>query len=276
MLPNPNYRNKSLDFWANVKLLSQHIGYTDRKTQSIKIPTAEEILTVYDKLRFSKQKIVTHKNDPSRYLNDLLEYFDYRAILLNHTVKNNLMDEIQAKKEFDLLRKKVKSTCPIPMNKQKGKKRAPAFFTGMINMLIEKNLDGEKCDYDPKELTTFSKDSYPEIVMSRRVDGAYPSILNPKAIWEIKEYYYTTTFGSRIADAVYESLLDGYELNQVKQKLNINVKHYLYADAYYTWWELGGKSYLCRIIDMLNMGYVTEVIFGKEIFQRIPIIVKDW
>ena len=31
------------------------------------------------------------------------------------------------------------------------------------------------------------------------------------ALWEIKEYYYTTTFGSRVADGVYETLLDGLE-----------------------------------------------------------------
>jgi hypothetical protein len=146
----------------------------------------------------------------------------------------------------------------------------------MINMLIESNLKGKKCNFDPKELNTFTHCNRPGIVMARRVDGAYPSTLNPKTIWEIKEYYYTTTFGSRIADGVYESLLDGYELNEVQKTLGISVKHYLFVDAYETWWELGGKSYLCRLIDMLHMGFIDEVIFGKEIFERIPKIVKTW
>ncbi|MSP97397.1 MAG: tetratricopeptide repeat protein [Betaproteobacteria bacterium] len=41
------------------------------------------------------------------------------------------------------------------------------------------------------------------------------------------------------------------------------------------WWECG-RSYLCRMIDMLHMGYVDEVIFGKEVTERIPDLVHEW
>jgi hypothetical protein len=97
------------------------------------------------------------------------------------------------------------------------------------------------------------------------------------AVWEIKEYYYTTTFGSRVADGVYESLLDGLELEEIRAdtKGKIDIKHYLMVDAHYTWW-IKGRSYLCRIIDMLHMGYVDEVLFGSEVSERIPAIVKGW
>lgn len=37
-----------------------------------------------------------------------------------------------------------------------------------------------------------------------------------------------------------------------------------------------GRSYLCRIIDMLHMGYVDEVLFGYEVVERLPEIVKEW
>ncbi len=33
---------------------------------------------------------------------------------------------------------------------------------------------------------------------------------------------------------------------------------------------------LCRIIDMLHMGYVDEVLFGYEVVERLPNIVKEW
>jgi len=46
-------------------------------------------------------------------------------------------------------------------------------------------------------------------------------------------------------------------------------------DSHYTWWECG-RSYLCRVIDMLHMGYVDEVLFGKEIVDRLPAIVDEW
>jgi len=105
--------------------------------------------------------------------------------------------------------------------------------------------------------------------------GAFPSVNNPIAVWEVKEYYYTTTFGSRVADSVYESLLDGLELEELRQSEGVRVRHYLMLDAHYTWWECG-RSYLCRILDMLHMGYVDEVLFGYEVVERLPTLVSEW
>lgn len=95
------------------------------------------------------------------------------------------------------------------------------------------------------------------------------------AIWEIKEYYYTTTFGSRVADGVYETLLDGFELKEAEENVKMKVKHYLMVDDHFTWWALG-RSYLCRIIDMLHMGFIDEALFGKEVVDRLPTLVKEW
>jgi hypothetical protein len=50
---------------------------------------------------------------------------------------------------------------------------------------------------------------------------------------------------------------------------------WLTVDAHYTWWDCG-KSYLCRIVDMLHMGYVDEVLFGREVVSEMPRIVKEW
>lgn len=52
------------------------------------------------------------------------------------------------------------------------------------------------------------------------------------------------------------------------------VKHVYLIDAHYTWW-IQGKSYLCRIIDMINMGLADEVLFGKEVVDRWPVLVKE-
>lgn len=111
--------------------------------------------------------------------------------------------------------------------------------------------------------------------MSRRVDGSFPKVINPVALWEIKEYYYTTSFGSKVADAVYETMLDGYELIEVRKSLNVDIKHYLMIDGKLTWWKMG-RSYLCRLIDTMHMGLITEVLFGKEVLERIPELTKEW
>jgi len=142
-------------------------------------------------------------------------------------------------------------------------------------MLVEANAGKTPCDYDPRQLTTVTTNGAPLRTLARRVDGAFPSVVNPTAIWEIKEYYYTTTFGSRVADGVYETLLDGMELEELHEHENIKVSHCLMIDAHYTWWDCG-KSYLCRIIDMIHMGYVDEVLFGYEVVERLPTLVKEW
>ena len=107
------------------------------------------------------------------------------------------------------------------------------------------------------------------------MDGAFPSVIDPIAIWEIKEYYFTTTFGSRVADGVYETQLDGWELWEANLNINRKVFHYLIADAYLTWW-IQGRSYLCRLFDSMHMGLVDEVLFGKEVLTRIPQLARQW
>lgn len=94
-------------------------------------------------------------------------------------------------------------------------------------------------------------------------------------ILEIEEYYYTTTFGSRVADGVYETLLDGMELEELEAAAQRKVQYVLFIDGHFTWWQCG-RSYLCRMIDMLHMGYVDEVVFGREVLTRLPALAKVW
>lgn len=278
MKANKIFLNSSPDFWANVKLLSQHIGYTQRgKNSLIKIPTSIEIKNAYKELSLDELALTSEK-DNKILIDLLLNYFEYRANSLNNIVSNNLMNKEEATSKFkELLKehKNLKLNCPLPENKQKNEKSGYALLTCMVNILIAKELKKLNCNYDPHSLSYFIKDSYLVRTLSRRIDGAFPDIINPISLWEIKEYYNTTTFGSRIADGVYETIMDGMELNELYDKTNIKVDHLLIVDAYDTWW-LKGKSYLCRMIDMLNMGLVSEVIFGKEIFSRLPILVKEW
>ncbi|MNZ88097.1 hypothetical protein D3C78_1069800 [compost metagenome] len=185
------------------------------------------------------------------------------------------MKKDQAEEAFNQLHDQLRPNCPLPLNKQKAEKRNYAFLTGMVNMLVEANIGAHNCDYDPRSLTTVTHNRMPLRTLSRRVDGAFPAVINPIAIWEIKEYYYTTTFGSRVADGVYESLLDGMELTELEQAGHQRVHHMLVVDDYFTWWECG-RSYLCRIIDMLHMGYIDEVIFGREVLHRLPVLVREW
>jgi len=161
------------------------------------------------------------------------------------------------------------------MNKQKGDKAHPAYMVGIINMLTEQNLRGRSFADDPRGLAVVTKDGRPLRTFSRLMDGAYPSIVDPYSVWEIKEYYGTTTFGSRVADGVYETMLDGHEFDELRLLEKRKVYHYLIVDDRFTWWDCG-RSYLCRIVDMLHQGLVDEALFGREVFTRWPAIVREW
>lgn len=272
MQPIPRFLRKPKSFWASVRSLSQHIGYS--KSNLIIVPTPKQMATAFAELKLDPEKII--KADVATPLAiELSEYFKERARILKTVVEPSLMTGEQAKELFTKLHKEYRPKCPIPMNKQKGEKRAAAFLTALVNMMIEKNAVGNSVNYDPRELVTITRDLEPLRTLARRVDGAFPSVINPVAVWEIKEYYYTTTFGSRVADGVYETLLDGMELEELREHENIDVKHYLMVDAHYTWWTCG-KSYLCRMFDMLHMGYVDEILFGREVVSELPRIVAEW
>lgn len=74
---------------------------------------------------------------------------------------------------------------------------------------------------------------------------------------------------------MYETLLDGLELEELREHESVRVDHVLFVDSHYTYWKCG-RSYLCRMIDMLNMEYVGEIFFGKEVVTELPRRVTEW
>lgn len=207
-----------------------------------------------------------------------------RADLLNRFAESMLMDAEMASEEFrnwERLHRANHYFCKLPLNKQKGAMKQVAFFTAIINIVAEqtiREITGNSrslgFDDDPRSLAYIWDDDRKIIgASSRRFDGAYPSIESPKLVWEIKEYYYATTFGSRVADGVYETQLDGFEFNELYERTGKKVYHVLFIDAYRTWW-VQGKSYLCRLVDAMNSGVVDEVIVGREVLTRWPELLR--
>ncbi len=323
-------------FWAFVRTISEEVHYTERGKDAIKVPTLAEMSAALSNLGLNAASV--QENEKATQLGTrLLDYLAHRASALKE-VKGQLNTATDAAKMFEEVKARCPHVCNVPMNKQKNEKKALAYFTGAITMLLEERLEvlsplktlvievdesdarsnwltrqdlrvlGPKsyvdtlikgarikfarrgrqkvyhpgdvqvfrphCDYDPRTLTTVTVDDQPFRTLSRRIDGAYPSPVNPVAIWEIKEYYYTESFGSRVADGIYETLLDGAELQEL-QTVGHHVRHYLFVDGYKTWWE-DGKPYLCRLVDSLHMKYVDEVLFGREVLTRIPELAAEW
>lgn len=272
MRPEARFLMQPKSFWAYVRSVSEVVGYSAGGW--IFAPSFEQIVGALDVLGLSSDE-VSEDGVPTAKGQMLLDYFEHRAGVLNDQAPSLLMDADDAAVEFWVMYEQLDPSCPLPMNKQKGEKRTHAFLTGMVNMQIEAHAGEYGCDYDPRRLTTVTRNGYPIRTFARRVDGAFPAAVNPIAVWEIKEYYYTTTFGSRVAGGVYESLLDGLEIEELREHEGIDVKHYLMVDGRYTWWH-SGKSYLCRLVDLLHMGYADEVLFGREVITEMPRLVAEW
>lgn len=270
------FKGMDASFWAFVKYISENLGYTERGEGLVKKYPVSAIKALCDErgINASEDVIV-----------NAAQYSKMRADLLNEFAESMLMDAETASKEFrnwEMLHRAGNYYCKLPLNKQKGAMKQVAFFTAIINIIAEKTIretTGDSSslgfDDDPRGLAYIWDDNRRIIgASSRRFDGAYPSIESPKLVWEIKEYYYATTFGSRVADGVYETQLDGFEFKELYDRTGKKVYHVLFIDAYRTWW-IQGKSYLCRLVDAMNSGVVDEVIVGKEVLTRWPELLRS-
>ena len=244
-------------------------------------PGFASILDAMAKLQLSSlhlQQPLTDDQGPIRpnaYGQLLVDYFHYRADQLNNFVKPKLQTLAQAQAMYARIKAASPPAGRVAMNKQKGDKATESYLTNMVNLLIGSNAESIDYAQDPGWLTTFTKDQLPVRTLARRVDGAFPAIINPVAVWEIKEYYHTRTFGSRVSGGVYETLLDGLELEEMKHEEGIECEHLLIVDALDCWWA-DGRPYLCRMIDSLHMCYVDEILFGTEIEDRLPALTAEW
>lgn len=270
------FRNMVPEFWALVKFTSQELKYTETTTGLVRSYSEEEIIDLLDAREYQVNYSLVQS---------VAEYSRLRASLLNDSVRCNLMTIGEVRTVFESLRTIHTSEnylCKIPMNKQKGDKRHEAYLTAIVNILTERTLreaglfSGTKCFVDDptRYLYAINGKGYLVGAASRRMDGAYPDTINPKLVWEIKEYYGTTSFGSRVADGVYETQLDGYEIADISRRSGNSILHALIVDDYFTWWTKG-KSYLCRLVDILNEGLVDEVIIGREVLTRWPEVLRS-
>ena len=271
-----NFKDMDASFWAFVWFISENIGYSKRGEEKVKSYSVAEIKSKCHQIGI---------NASEEFIEKAVEYSSMRADLLNDFAERMLMDAAASNKEFmnwEQIYRAENFHCKLPLNKQKGEKRQIAFFTAIINIIAEKTIreiTGNKSslgfDDDPRGLSYVLDDNNRIIgASSRRFDGAYPSTINPKIVWEIKEYYYNTTFGSRVADGVYETQLDGFEFKEIYDRTGQKVYHVLFIDAYLTWW-VQGKSYLCRLVDAMNSGLVDEVIVGQEVTTRWPELLRS-
>ncbi len=173
MKAKPKFERQDKAFWAHVRSISQHCGYTEnrelppqefrqtkrgavpkkRKSQKIpsrvKVPSFSEIRAAMEVLNLRHDHLLTATGEPTEAGRLLREYFQHRAEIINGHIQAHLMDATEAEKLYRETLAKHPSDRPPPMNKQKGEKKAIAFLTATTNLLIEAAADGVPCEFDP-------------------------------------------------------------------------------------------------------------------------------
>lgn len=125
MKPNLRFLAQNETFWANVRTISQQAGYTVRGQAMVKVPALEEMAAALRSVQLQTTHLIDKKGRPTALGRKLLEYYDYRADVLNNFVEPRLMDAQRAQSLFNELKPKCWKQCPLPLNKQKGKMKAP-------------------------------------------------------------------------------------------------------------------------------------------------------
>ena len=80
MRADVRFLQQTKEFWANVRTISEKLGYTDRDTRQIKVPTMEKILKGFVALGLRGTHLWDFvEKKPTILGATLLEYFAYRA-----------------------------------------------------------------------------------------------------------------------------------------------------------------------------------------------------
>jgi hypothetical protein len=274
MKPNEKYKPRSGRFWAHVKYLSEQIGYSYRGSKgprgSLRHYDLDTAVNVLHSAFHDERRIKIDEE----FVAEVIGYMNFRTDAITKFVEPVLMTRDQAREEYLKLKDAYRPQLAASFNKQKGEKRHEAYLSSMVQIIAEAEFGHDGFVNDARRLATIWRDGDLYHTFSRRFDGAYPDVRDPLAVWEIKEYYGTTTFGSRVADGVYETLLDGYEIENARQDMGVDVKHYLFIDDRFTWWDCG-RSYLCRMVDMLHSGHVDEIFFGRDVVTNWPETARE-
>lgn len=207
MRADQRFSSKPLLFFEAVRLVSAHFGYSTRRTARNK---ESRVKTIAESKVASVLRELGVAQNPAVSAKEVSQYIECRASMLNQTVKPALMDRDRARALYQSESAQKTPTIAPLMNKQKGEKRHESYLACLVQIQVE-HLLGTNFDNDPQKLAYLTDaNGMLSKCFARRFDGCVPSVRNPTIVWEIKEYYGTTTFGSRVADGVYETLLDGY------------------------------------------------------------------
>ena len=96
MKADARFLTQPKEFWANVRTISQEVGYTERGANSIKVPSLSAIRKEFARLGLTTAHIAGADNVLTDFGQLLFDYFAFRAAVLNDTVQWHFMKKDSA------------------------------------------------------------------------------------------------------------------------------------------------------------------------------------
>ena len=113
MTADIRFRNMPKSFWAAVRSISESVGYTERRRNSIRVPAVGEIKRCYHDRGFDYNYLFGD-DGPTKIGSDILAYFAYRAKIIHDHIEPRLMDVERAKSVFERHFIELHPKCPFP------------------------------------------------------------------------------------------------------------------------------------------------------------------
>jgi len=133
-----------------------------------------------------------------------------------------------------------------------------------VSSIAKRLCDARRIEFNPNPQTRCAWHANHKLhVTARNMDGAIPALVNPRIIWEIKEYWGNTGGGSKMSDAVYECNLVGRELREFEEQTGTKVCHIVFLDGKAQWGAR--KSDMKRFIDLTCQGLIDHLFIGRSI-----------
>lgn len=184
------------------------------------------------------------------------------------------IDSLRSEEEAILFCKKEKYWIGSTATKNRSHHQSSKALIAAVSGIAEKacRLAETTVNLDPQRRAVWLSDGGMH-ASARNLDGAIPSLENPVAVWEIKEYWGKTKGGSKMSDAVYECHLVGLELRIFEDANDLSVDHIVFVDGKEQWNHR--RSDLLRLIDLNQQGLVDHLVVGKEVETVWPGLAMD-
>ncbi|MGY2087266.1 DUF7687 domain-containing protein [Nocardia gipuzkoensis] len=255
-------------FWHVVRMLVDQRAAQRRYADKIS-PT--EIIALLKSVNTpAADALVRYVSRRSDVLDRLSAYWTKRGEASEHLL-TLMRTEEQALADYSALSNQIAQSYGVQIA---GYHKSPKVLVNTVDTLVRREctLADVAVDTNPQSRAALLSDDH-IWVSPRRLDGALPNLLNPVALWEIKEYWGKTKGGSKMSDAVYEINLVGLELRMFEQEFDIHVNHYVILDGRDQW--MARKSDLRRAFDLLYMGLIDELVVGSEVLDEWPRVIRE-